>query len=164
MQTVSKAPRWNPWPLSIIAYFTVAILGCGTFVVYCNRHPADLVAADYYEQEMRYQGQIDRIQHAQERAQLASVTYDADRSQLRIALPPHQSRENATGQIQLYRPAAMDQDRHVRLEPDARGVQTIDTRDLRPGLWKARVSWTSDRQDYFLDQSWTNATASSKSR
>lgn len=158
METPQKHTRWNPWPICIIAYFTVAILGCGTFVVYCNQHPADLVAPDYYEQEMRYQGQINRIQTAQQRAQLASVTYDPTRGQLRIALPPGQTGQNSTGQIQLYRPAAMNQDRQVQLNPDGSGVQTIDTHELQPGLWKARVSWTADQKDFFLEQSWTNGT------
>jgi nitrogen fixation protein FixH len=144
--------RWNPWPVCIIAWFTLAILGCGTFIFFCNRYPADLVAPDYYEQEVRYQGQIERIQHARQRAHLASVTYDANRKLIRIALPPGQDPGDATGSIQLYRPSAMDQDRQFNLKPGRDGVQTIQTANLRPGLWEVRVSWTVGRQDYFIDQ------------
>jgi hypothetical protein len=144
--------RWDPWPVCIIAWFTLAILGCGTFIVFSSRYPADLVAPDYYEQEVRYQGQIERIQRARQRAHLASVTYDASRKLIRIAMPPGQDLGGATGSIQLYRPSAMDQDRQFQLKPGRDGLQTIETANLQPGLWEVRVSWTVGRQDYFIDQ------------
>lgn len=146
------ASRWSPWPVCIIAWFTLAILGCGTFIFFCNRHPADLVAPDYYEQEVRYQGQIERIQRARQRAQLASVAYDANQKLIRIVLPPGQDLAKATGSIRLYRPSAMDQDRQIELKPGRDGLQTIQTANLLPGLWEVRVSWTVDRQDYFIDR------------
>ena len=153
METRTAQRRnWNPWPVSIIAFFTVAIVGCGGFIAYCSRHPADLVAADYYEQEVRYQGQITRLEHAQQRAQLASVAYDSASRRITISLPPGQPRAGAAGSIQLYRPSAVSLDRQLKLEPDDAGVQTIDAAALQPGLWKVRVSWTVEKQDYFLDQ------------
>ena len=57
-----------------------------------------------------------------------------------------------TGRIELYRPSAAGMDRAVKLEPDANGVQRLDATGLAPGLWKVRVSWTLENQDYFLDQ------------
>lgn len=149
--TVSRR-RWNPWPVSIIAFFTLAIIGCGSFIAFCSRHPADLVTSDYYEQEVRYQGQIDRLQRAQERGQLASVSYDGEHQRICISLAPAPSQTNAGGNIQLYRPSAVNQDRQVKLQTDLNGRQTIDAAQLAPGLWKVRVSWTADGQDYFLDR------------
>src|SRR6266851_3571131 len=114
----------NPWPICIISFFAVALIGCGTFIAFCSRHPADLVAADYYEQEVRYQGQINRIQHAGQSAQLAAVAYDAVSQCITISLSPSQSQSHATGKVQLYRPSATDLDREVKFEPNAAGVQT----------------------------------------
>jgi hypothetical protein len=153
MTTLPNSPsRWNPWPFSIIAFFVVALIGCGTFVAYCNRHPADLVAADYYEQEVRYQGQINRLQHAQQQTDVASVTYDTARKCIRLSLPPNSSPAQATGTIQLYRPSAIKLDRQIKLATDSQGLQTIDAANLAAGLWKVRVSWTVAQQDYFMDQ------------
>jgi nitrogen fixation protein FixH len=143
---------WNPWPISIIAFFTVAIIGCGTFIAFCSRHPADLVAADYYEQEVRYQRQIERLQHGQQPAATAVVTYDAKTKLISIALPPNHSQTKPSGTIQLYRPSATNLDRQLKLAPDEHGLQTIDAGSLLPGLWKVRVSWTADEQEYFLDE------------
>ena len=130
----------------------VALIGCGTFVVFCSRHPADLVASDYYEQEVRFQGQIDRIQRTQKQAALTSVSYEAARRRIIIALAPAPA-EKVTGQVQLYRPSAASLDKALKLEPDASGVQTIEADSLSAGLWKVRVSWRSGGQDYYVEQS-----------
>jgi len=145
--------RWNPWPVAIIAFFAVALIGCGTFVAFCGRHPADLVASDYYEQEIRFQRQIDRIQRTQQQATLTSVTYEAAKRQIIIALAPTPPEKKITGQIQLYRPSAASLDKAVNLEPNASGVQTIEAGNLSAGLWKVRVSWRSGGQDYYVEQS-----------
>jgi hypothetical protein len=152
MEKTQTPQSWNPWPISIIAFFTVAIIGCGTFIAFCSRHPADLVAADYYEQEIRYQGQIDRLQHATQAAHAATVIYDAKTRLISIALPPNHSQSKPSGSILLYRPSTTDRDRQLRLAPDEQGVQTIDASSLLPGLWKVRVSWTEDQKGYYLDQ------------
>lgn len=143
---------FNPWPVSIIAFFTVAIIGCGALVAFCSRHPADLVAADYYEQEIRYQAQIDSLQHAKQRAEAAKVTYDARTRLISVTLPQALPQSRLVGKVQLYRPSAVNLDREFALEPKSDGVQTIDARALAPGLWKVRVSWTADHLDYFVDQ------------
>jgi nitrogen fixation protein FixH len=155
-ETSSKPSRWDPWPVSIVGFFTVAIIGCVSMVVFCSRHPAELVASDYYEQELRYQGQMEGRQRAQQRGQ-ATVGYDAAKRRITVSLPPDPSRAKVTGMIQLYRPSAVALDRRLQLEPDADGVQTIDAAALQPGLWKVRLSWTIQDEDYYTDQQLTIA-------
>jgi nitrogen fixation protein FixH len=144
--------RWNPWPASIIAFFAVALAGCGIFIAFCHRHPADLIAADYYEQEMQYQRQLDRLHNTQARASTASVTYEPATRQIAVALPADQANTGATGTIQLYRPSSLNLDRQLELAPGPTGLQTIDATGLLPGLWRVRVSWTVNHQDYFMDR------------
>jgi nitrogen fixation protein FixH len=148
----ASASRLNLWPISIIAFFSLAILGCGTFIVFCSRHPADLISPNYYEEEVRYQGQIDRLRHTQQRATLASVTYNAAAKRIIVSLPPEHSSLRPAGQIQLYRPSAVNLDCQVKLNADPAGTQSIDAAQLLPGLWKVRVSWTVGERDYFIDQ------------
>jgi nitrogen fixation protein FixH len=143
---------FNPWPISIIAFFSVAILGCGTFVAFCSRHPADLISANYYEDEVRYQGQMERIHRAQQPDQTASVGLDAAGKQITVALPMHPSAAKPEGKIQLYRPSAANLDRQLPLNVNATGTQVIDAASLAPGLWKVRVRWSVGDRDYFIDQ------------
>ncbi|MGH7968512.1 MAG: FixH family protein, partial [Limisphaerales bacterium] len=125
-------PPLNPWPVSIIAFFTMAILGCASFTAFCSRHPADLVTADCYEQEIRYQSRIDDAQRARQRAQATKVTYDGRTRLISITLPHLDSKSRVVGKVQLYRPSAVNLDRELPLEPRADGIKTIDARDLLP--------------------------------
>ena len=144
----SPKPRRNLWPVFITAYFVIGFIGCGTFIVFCNRHPADLVAADYYEKEVHYQSQMENMQ----RTNSASVAFDAERQVIRISLSRQTLAGPATGSIQLYRPSATGLDRQIKLETDSHGEQVVDARSLVTGLWKVRVSWTTDQMDYFIDR------------
>jgi hypothetical protein len=148
-----KRAPWNPWPTAIITFFTVAILGFAAFVAFCNLHPTDLVAPDYYEQEVRYQAQIDRVQHARSLSETASVVYDPAHQRIVITLPPAHAGTNPTGQIRLYRPSDAGLDRQLKLEPDASGAQSINAANLRPGLWKVQVLWSSGGREFFMDKS-----------
>jgi nitrogen fixation protein FixH len=147
-----NAFRFNPWPVSIISFFSVAILGCATFVTFCSRHPADLISPNYYEEEVRYQGQIDRQQQTQAQAPLASVRYDRAAKCLSLSVPVIMAAAKPAGQIQLYRPSAMNLDRTIKLDLTPSGSQMIDATSLVPGLWKVRVSWNLHEQQYFIDQ------------
>jgi nitrogen fixation protein FixH len=66
-----------------------------------------------------------------------------------------------SGNIQFYRPSAINLDRQVKLEPNREGIQTIDASSLLPGLWKVRVSWKAGNEEYFLDEKVVIGTASS---
>ena len=150
--TPHTLPRWNLWPISIIAFFTVAILGCGTFIAFCSRHPADLISPNYYEEEVRYQAHIDQLKFTQQRAPQASVSYDAVTKQILLALGPQKPGTRISGRILLYRPSAQNLDRQLELAPNGHGVQFLDAASLAPGLWKVQVSWTVNERQYFMDQ------------
>ena len=145
-------PARNPWPIGIIVVCALFVAGTATLIVVACSQNTDLVSPDYYEQELRFQGQIDRIQRTRSSAPQASVAYDAAAHSITVSLPPSQARGNVRGSVELYRPSAANMDRTLPLEPDAKGVQRIDTTSLAPGLWKVRVSWTAAEQTYYLEQ------------
>jgi nitrogen fixation protein FixH len=123
----------------------------GLIVMACSQK-VDLVSADYYEQELKFQGRIDRVERTQRTTTQAAVAYDLATHSITISLPAGQAEHEVSGRIELYRPSAAGLDRAVQLVPDANGVQRLDAAAMVPGLWKVRVSWTVGNQDYFLDQ------------
>jgi nitrogen fixation protein FixH len=81
----------------------------------------------------------------------AVVTFEPAQQSIVITLPPAQT-QGATGNIHLYRPSDARLDRHVPLALNAAGIQWLNARDLRDGLWKVRVTWSVDGKEYFVDQ------------
>ena len=142
----------NLWPIGIIVTFALFFAGTVGLVVMAFSQKVDLVSADYYEQELKFQGQIDRVERTRHAATQATVAYDAATRCITVVLPAEQAGHEVSGRIELYRPAASGLDRAVKLAPDTQGVQRVDAAGMSPGLWKVRVSWTVEHQDYFLDQ------------
>jgi len=146
-----KPPR-NPWPVSIIVTFALFFAGTVGLVVMACSQKVDLVSPDYYEQELKFQGRIDRVERTRHAATQATVAYDVVGKCITISLPADQAGHEVSGHIELYRPSAAGLDREVKFAPDTTGVQRLGTAGMVPGLWKVRVSWTVENQDYFIDQ------------
>jgi hypothetical protein len=143
---------FNPWPVSIIAFFAVAICGAVAFVIFCSRNRVDLVTADYYEQEVRYQDQLDRANRATSLQAPATVQFDTNSRAITVRMPADHLQPSLKGWIQLYRPSAAKQDQKLALQVDATGAQTIDASHLSTGLWRVRVTWNLNGADYYFDQ------------
>jgi nitrogen fixation protein FixH len=141
--------RFNPWPCGIIIFFVLLFCGLATVVVIASTHRESLVNENYYEQELKFQNQIDAAARAKNSG--ATINYDAAAGQIQIALPAAQVRQPPAGSIELYRPSAANLDRRIKLQPDAGGLQTLDATILQPGLWIVRVAWNAGGQDYFLE-------------
>ena len=148
---MSTQPSRNPWPIAITGFFVIAILFIVTFIAFAMRQREDLVSADYYEREVRYQSQLDSMNRSQILAAQTVVTFEPVQQVIIITLAPGQT-SGATGNIQLYRPSDARLDRDVPLALDAEGIQRLDARELRDGLWKVRIRWSVDGKDYFVDQ------------
>ncbi len=143
---------FNPWPVTIIVFFSVAICAAVSVVIFCMRQKVDLVAADYYDQEVRYQDQLDRINHASSLQAPAKVEYNTATRRITVSLPAEHLNQSLKGWIQLYRPAASGLDQKLALDVDATGAQIIDAKSLNDGLWHVRVSWKQNGTDYYFDQ------------
>ena len=121
-------------------------------MTFCTLHPSELVAKDYYEQEIRYQSQLDRIERVRASRSLASIQYQPAIKTITISIPGSSGQDRPSGKVELYRPSAASLDLSIKLEVDGNGTQQIDTSNLQPGLWKIKITWSAGGKDYFLDQ------------
>jgi hypothetical protein len=131
-------PRRLSWPVAIAAacgLYAAAMIG---FVVFSLSHREELVAPDYYEQGIRHDEHIGRVQKARELTGDGALAFDEVTRTLTLRLPP-----GAAGTLTLYRPSAAALDRRFRLSPDTKGVQTIALADCPRGFWRARAEWSA---------------------
>jgi nitrogen fixation protein FixH len=147
------AKSCNPWPIAIIAFFVVLLTGIVVFIVFATRNKMELVRPDYYEEEIRFQAQLDRLNRTRPLNAQVAIAYDANLRCIRVTLPSAHAHRPTTGRIHFYRPSDASLDREVQLVVNRDGLQQVDTQKLQPGLWRVRIYWRSDDQDYFFDQS-----------
>lgn len=150
--TPATARTFNPWPFAIVATFVVFITGTVGLVILSAKDPNDLVAADYYEQEIQYQARLDQLERTAPFATNIAAVYDPAHERLTLSIPPQHAAAGASGRIQLYRPnhSRADQSFPIAITPE--GIQHLPATDLTSGLWKVRLHWTVADQEYFADR------------
>lgn len=160
----SAAPRFNPWPYSLVAFFAIAIVGTATLVTIAVTHRTELVAPDYYNQEMLFQRRFDQMKRTLPWEGGIAVDYTA--ANVRVRLPKEHATLGVTGTIEFYRPSSAGADRSVPLALDGEGLQLLPTPDLASGLWKVRIQWKAGGDEFFADRNLivpaTGTTAPSK--
>jgi nitrogen fixation protein FixH len=142
---------FNPWPAGIVAAFAVFITATVTLIVVATRNRMELVTPDYYEQEIRYQQQMDRLERTRALGSTVRLVHDPARNRLSIQLPSEHVGRSTAGRIHFYRPSAAGQDRQIEFQPDSTGEQSVDAGQFSPGLWKVRILWTVGNEEYFSD-------------
>jgi len=140
------------WPIAIASFFGVAIIGIAVFIAWAVRQNMDLVREDYYAEEIRFQRQIDRQQRTQTLGAKANISYTAARQVVVVSLPRHATGHYA-GWIHFYRPSDAALDKNVKLSLDAAGVQTVNVEAFQNGLWKVRVHWKVNGEEFYADES-----------
>jgi hypothetical protein len=145
-------PRFNPWPAGIIGAFVLFVGGTVGLIVLASSNRMELVSHDYYEQELRYQQRLDGLNRAQRLAPAAQASFDADHGKITLTLPSEHARQQARGEITLFRPSAAGLDRRFELQLGPDGTQSLDATSLQPGLWNVRVLWRVAGEDFCLDQ------------
>ena len=131
----------NLWPYAIIAYFVVFIGAMATWIVFAVRNDHQLVRKDYYEQELKFQNDLDGQNRAAEVK--VGVDYDSQEQTITLDLPNQADK----GAIYFYRPSNAKLDRELVLDLE-NGKQTVNVRGFEEGLWKVRVVWTADGIEY----------------
>jgi nitrogen fixation protein FixH len=139
------------WPHAIFGFIGLFAAAVVAFVVWSLKHRADLVAPDYYDQELQYQQRMD----AQRRAADLGATVELRWTEglLEVKLPATPA---PTGTLTLYRPSASAMDRHFPIAVDGQGIQRIPLPDLAEGLWKIHVAWSAGGTNYFVERPWVH--------
>ena len=148
-----ESEGFNPWPIGIVAYFVCFIVATIIFIAFALRNSMDLVRSDYYEQEIRYENQMDRMRLGEGVSDQVSVDFDGDANSLILKLPVAHIGRIASGTVHFYRPSNAKWDRHMPLILDASGRQSLDVSGMQSGFWKIRLQWMVEGKEFYLDRS-----------
>jgi nitrogen fixation protein FixH len=137
------------WGKGIILVFILFVGGIGVMVYKSMSKNVDLVASNYYEKELKYQEQINKINNTNALAVPLKVTVNAE--SIELEYPPAVSHD-ITGEVAFYRPSDSKNDFKIPVKTDNDNKQVISTTSLRKGMWKLKVNWKSGGKDYFNEE------------
>src|SRR3954453_22092205 len=99
MNTVKK--HRNLWPIAITAYFILFISFIVTFSAWSLRQNMDLVRKDYYEEEVQFQKQMEKVGRTVPLGAAVMVAFNARERFVDIRLPQAHAQQNPVGRIHL---------------------------------------------------------------
>jgi hypothetical protein len=140
---------WGWRIFTIYVVFVLLILG---MVFFAMRQNVDLVAKDYYKQEIEYQTTIDKLKNARDLPQPLLVQHDDTKDQLMVVFPANISANGVQGQIHFYKPDNATLDWSEAVQPDAQGRQAIDLKKMAAGRWKVSIDWRANGNDYLTEE------------
>jgi hypothetical protein len=135
------------WGNRLLLVFVV-FAGMISFMVYrCMLTPVDLVAKEYYKDELSYQEVIDARKHAESLA--GKVRLRQTGKDVIVTLPAEMKHVETKGTIQFYCPSDAGKDRRFELNAGAADGQIISTRLVLPGYYTVRIQWDCRGVRYF---------------
>tara|TARA_A100000171_G_C2117774_1_gene138898 strand:- start:100 stop:540 length:441 start_codon:yes stop_codon:yes gene_type:complete len=139
------------WGIKIVISF-VCFVGLLVTLVYVSvSTDFYLVADNYYEQELAYESQIQRIKNVNglaEKPDFKLVRSDG-KAELRFPLSVMKAMEE--GKISFFRSANARLDKEFDLVFDENGLQTFDMKSLASGAWKVKIEWKSKGTEYYQE-------------
>ena len=135
----------------------IAFIGFIGFILYFvvnmvtnDKFNQDLVTEEYYEKELKYQSEIDKINNAN--ALVENVTYEKTDLGLVIRFPGEMNYKNIKGKVFLYRPSNKQLDFETTISLSNSQLLIPDKR-LVDGRWNLIVDWMYDNQGYMYKAS-----------
>jgi hypothetical protein len=135
------------WGWRIFFVFIVFVVFILFMVFKAVKQDFHLVTDDYYEKEIRYQGEIDRIRNARTLKQQILIEYQPAMNQVRLTYPEDQ-KDAIKGKIYFFRPSDSGEDQEFIIEPDEDGIQIIRVKSFKKGLWQLKISWAYGSMNY----------------
>ncbi|KXK54418.1 MAG: cbb3-type cytochrome c oxidase maturation protein CcoH [Chlorobi bacterium OLB5] len=137
------------WGKGIILVFVIFILGIGIMVYKSMTKNIDLVTSNYYEKELKYQEQIDKINNSNRLEEKLKIEFDGNTVQI---IYPDFPGKLITGEISFYKPSDAKSDFRLPVETGKDMKQVIETAKLSKGMWKVQVNWAMDGKGYFSEE------------
>lgn len=137
------------WPRNIVVGMVVFMIGIIMIVAYTMTLDVNLVADDYYQQELAYEDQITRIKNTEGLERKPSFEKSADGKLVVLSFPDGLLPEK--GEITLYRPSDFTKDRRFPVKLDEANQQGFVAASLEAGLWRAKLTWEAGGKSYYQE-------------
>lgn len=133
-------------------YITIAFILFGAFIMYmvirAFQMDFDLVAEDYYAQEIAYQDKITQKSNFEELGVEIKISQKPEG--IKVVFPP--VIKKPIGEIYFYHPSRKIFDKKFVIDLDKDGVQMIDRNELVGGKYHIKLTWKEEEREYFFQK------------
>ncbi len=142
------------WGTGIVIAFVLFIGFILYFVIKTttdSNYEYDLVAKDYYKDELEYQQRIDKLNNAKKLE--TNINVDRVEKGITVNFPTNFSSEKIKGTIYLYRPSDKILDVIIPISLKNSHSQFISDEVLISGRWDLKIEWNVSDETYLFQHS-----------
>ena len=140
------------WGFGILIFVLLFMAFILTLVYRCSLQKVDLVSEKYYEQELKYQQQVDKLNNTAAMNGKLSVAFNKVQDAITVMYPASTDLANLSGSINVFRPDDAALDFKIHAQAGQEYSQVIPVSKLKKGLWKVQVSWVSAGTAYYQEE------------
>lgn len=127
------------WSTGIFLFYTLFVVVLLLVLRKSMQFDNSLVTDNYYEHDLKYQEQYDKLANSQALNQKLFFEKNKESEQLILTFP--KGFEDIQGTILFFRPSDSSKDFELSIRPDKDNEQIISTAKLEKGLWRVKVNW-----------------------
>lgn len=143
--------KWH-WGTAITIFFIFFVGFLMWFFFYTLSINEGLITDHYYEEDLKYQQQIDRIERS---VHPVKFEYDGANQQLHMTFPKLDSAGLYSGEIKFYRPSDVNKDFTIPVSLDTTFSIYANTEKMISGFWKIKILWKISDTEYYDEWQFT---------
>jgi hypothetical protein len=135
------------WGIKITILYIGFILLILTLVGMSMRQKVDLVAVDYYEQELKFQ---EKINHSLQSNELKEpLTWNVSQEQFVLDFPSQFDGKQIKGEVFFLRQSDKSLDKKIGIPINNSLSKVISTKELEKGVYKIEITWEVMEVEYY---------------
>jgi hypothetical protein len=144
---MNKLFQWN-WGKGIVLVYACFVVGMLYLVFQSKQQKIDLVVDDYYQQELKFQQQIDASNRAVKAGVKARLVTHSGQQFLYLEGSENQS---AKGTLLAYCAADKHKDVRMELHSTQTGRWLLPLQNLQSGKYIFKVHWEMNGESYYTE-------------
>jgi len=138
------------WGTGIFLAYTIFAIALFSFVYQSTKQDNSLVVDNYYEEDLQYQQQYERMQRANSLSAPVKVQFDQSAASVVVTFPEEVSAPS--GSIHFYRPSDQRFDFRVDLAVDEKGGQLVPVKGKLGGRWIVKILWEEAGNEFYVER------------
>jgi hypothetical protein len=137
------------WSIKITVLYLGFVSLILTLVIICSKQKVELESMDYYIQELKYQDKMAAI--ANENSLEKSIEHIVTPRAIHLTIPFELVSNDFKGEVHFFCPSNSEKDMKLPLTFDNQGKMEIPRGKIQPGIYKLKLSWTSQGKNYYKE-------------
>ena len=139
------------WGNKILVSFIVFVGILFTMVYVSVNTEFNLVEENYYEQELAYESQIQRMKNHEGLAEKPAFKLDRRNLKAKLNFPKAVAEGMKEGSVLFYRSSTAKYDKTFDLKLDENGLFQVDISQFPIGAWKIKLNWKDADKEYYKE-------------